>query len=348
MPKITVIIPAYNVEDYIHKSLDSIVNQTFDDYEVLVVNDGSADRTAEIIDEYAAKYPFIQAIHQTNAGQSAARNKAIRLSKADYIALLDSDDWVEPNFLEALYAKAIETNADLTFCGYNMIEANTGNVIPCTFPLKGYPESFLFKDYPNALIDNVSIAWNKLYKKEMFFKHDIFFAEGKKYEDLLSGTLMVLNANIIAQVSLPLYNYLIHREGATTRLYDFNKFSNIVEHLDFLEKYVQKNNASLTAIFNTFKKQYIYFFLPEYCIRTEDTSERKKQIDLYSKTYGAVQKFNEIANFETIHFRFSKYTKKIQFLLKIFYKNKKLFNRILSIINKTKSIFIGKDGKWKI
>ena len=335
MPKITVIIPAYNVEDYIHKSLDSIVNQTFDDYEVLVVNDGSADRTAEIIDEYAAKYPFIQAIHQANAGQSAARNKAIRLSKADYIALLDSDDWVEPNFLEALYAKAIETNADLTFCGYNMIEANTGNVIPCTFPLKGYPESFFFKDYPNALIDNVSIAWNKLYKKEMFFEHDIFFAEGKKYEDLLLGTLMVLNSTVIAQVSLPLYNYLIDREGATTRNYDYKNFADIIEHIDTIGFHIDKStNIYLKdELYPLFKKQFEYFKLPEYCIRTKNKTERNKQLQLYTKTFGNKQSLKEAKKIKTVHFTYEGFTFKLKFLLNIFYKNKTLFNIVLDSIN---------------
>lgn len=113
MPKISVIAPFYGVEQYIHQFMESVLNQTFDDFELIAVDDGSPDKCPEILDEYAKKDGRIRVIHQKNAGVSAARNTGIDASNGEYAYIVDSDDWLEPNTLEVLYRDAQKTGADV-------------------------------------------------------------------------------------------------------------------------------------------------------------------------------------------------------------------------------------------
>ena len=117
MPEISVILPAYNVADYLPRALDSLLGQPFRDYEALVVDDGSTDRTGEICDEYARRDPRVQAIHQKNAGAPAARNAAIQISRGKYLYFMDGDDWAEPDMLEKMHALATKTGAQLVVDG---------------------------------------------------------------------------------------------------------------------------------------------------------------------------------------------------------------------------------------
>ena len=115
---ISVIIPAYNVQDYIAECLDSILNQTYKDLEIIVVDDGSTDNTPQILEEYAKKYPQIRILTQQNSGQSVARNWGLRESSGDYIVFVDSDDWLATNnSIEMLYEKITETSADFVQAG---------------------------------------------------------------------------------------------------------------------------------------------------------------------------------------------------------------------------------------
>src|SRR4051812_34034895 len=112
-PKISIIVPVFNVEKYIHDCLESILNQSFIDFELILVNDGSSDRSGVICDEYSKKDNRITVIHKENGGQSTARNRGIDLAKGDYIGFIDSDDWIDHDMYKVLYEKAIEIGADI-------------------------------------------------------------------------------------------------------------------------------------------------------------------------------------------------------------------------------------------
>ena len=117
-PKISVIMPVYNVEEFLVACMESLVNQTFRDYEIIAVDDGSTDASAEILDSYARQYDFIRVIHKKNEGQAKARNLAIQQARGEYLSFIDSDDFVKPEFLEKLYRACEETGADIAYCYY--------------------------------------------------------------------------------------------------------------------------------------------------------------------------------------------------------------------------------------
>lgn len=122
--KVSVIVAAYNIEKYIAKCLDSILNQTYKNLEIIVVNDGSSDNTGEIIDKYSEKDTRIKVIHKKNGGVSSARNKGLDMSTGDYIGFVDGDDIIEPDMYEMLVNNAIKYNADISHCGYKILEAD--------------------------------------------------------------------------------------------------------------------------------------------------------------------------------------------------------------------------------
>lgn len=126
MPSISVVMPIYNVEAYLKECLDSILAQTFLDFEVLAVDDGSKDSSGAILDEYAAKDPRIKPIHQVNAGAGAARNNGMAQAQGKYLIFLDSDDFFEPDMFEKMYLKAEETNADIVSCTFTQFDTTTG------------------------------------------------------------------------------------------------------------------------------------------------------------------------------------------------------------------------------
>ena len=116
---ISIITPVYNVEKYLPQCIDSVIAQTFSDWELILVDDGSTDRSGAICDEYAAKDARVRVIHKENSGQADSRNIALRMARADLIGYVDSDDWIEPDMYEVLYRTMTETGADISVCGYS-------------------------------------------------------------------------------------------------------------------------------------------------------------------------------------------------------------------------------------
>ena len=121
MPLISIIIPAYNIENYIAKCLDSLLNQTYKNLEIIVVDDGSSDNTGKIVDDYVLRYKNIKAIHKKNGGVSSARNSGIDVANGEYIGFVDGDDIVDKEMFEILMDNAIKYEADISHCGYKMI-----------------------------------------------------------------------------------------------------------------------------------------------------------------------------------------------------------------------------------
>jgi glycosyltransferase involved in cell wall biosynthesis len=212
MPTISIIVPIYNVEQYLHKCIDSILSQTFKDFELILVDDGSPDNCGEICDEYAAKDKRVKVIHKANGGLSDARNAGLNIVKGDYIGFVDSDDWIESNMYEVLLKLCINNKADVSTClvnfqnNRNEIEVNKSNV--SIFDSK----TAIYLLYEGKL--NGFSTWNKLYKKEIF--NDLKFPKGRIYEDAAIMYRVFDVANYIAYINYPLYNYN-YREGSITK-----------------------------------------------------------------------------------------------------------------------------------
>lgn len=176
--KVSVIVPVYNVEKYLRQCLDSLTQQTYRNLEIIIVNDGSTDKSGAICEEYALKDSRIHLISQANAGQSAARNAGLSMASGDYITFVDSDDWVEPDFIQSLYAMMIDNKADIVCCDY-LLEYENKSVC-AKIGNKGDKE-----EYSNSFLLASKLpvtVWYKLYKKKLLINQK--FVEGIKCEDV--------------------------------------------------------------------------------------------------------------------------------------------------------------------
>ena len=175
MPKVSVIVPVYNVEQYIEKCLENLVNQTLDDIEIIVVNDGSTDNSETIINKYLQKYSNkIKYLTKTNGGLSDARNYGMKYATGEYIAFLDSDDYADVTTYEKMYNKAIEENCDYVECNFIWEYENK--------QVKDKGEIYTNK---HEMLEKARVvAWNKLIKKELIDNTKIEFPKGLRYEDV--------------------------------------------------------------------------------------------------------------------------------------------------------------------
>lgn len=232
MPKVSIIVPIYNVEQYLHKCIDSLLEQTLKEIEIILVDDGATDRSPEICDTYALKDQRIKAIHKTNGGLSDARNVGIEVSQGEYIAFLDSDDWVEPNFYEYLYNLVKKEDADIAQCDY--IEAHTEDV---QIDFKKHIKETIYTGiealgllFGEEYVKTV-VVWNKLYRRVLF--EEIRFPKGKVHEDEFTSYKVIHKADKLINSNLPMVYYR-QREGSIMAE-DFNE-----RRLDVLEAWKEK------------------------------------------------------------------------------------------------------------
>ena len=213
MPQISVIIPVYNVEPYLHRCIDSILAQTFTDFELILVDDGSPDNSGAICDEYAAKDRRIHVIHQENGGPSAARNAGIDWafanSESQWLSFIDSDDWVHPCFLEYLYRALKEKKTDISICSLKRVSEKTA------FETVEYPGSLEFK-WADFYVQRGALAvgpCNKLYAKPLFLK--MRYPVNKLHEDDSLTHKILYQAQSVSFIDMELYYYFINDSGIT-------------------------------------------------------------------------------------------------------------------------------------
>lgn len=232
LPSISLIIPVYNAADYIVRCLESIMAQTFKDYEVLLVDDGSKDASGQICDEYAKEYVNIHTIHQINGGVSSARQTGLDNSTGEYVIFVDPDDWVEPTMLEDLYSKIVETNADMVITDFFV------NTIYGQKYVNQQPSSLNSKSVLHDLFEKLhGSCCNKLVKHKCFLDYDVRFPIGVNYmEDFFVNVSLLLNPLKIAYLNHAYYHYVIG-ENTNSLSLSFGK-ENYMERrklLDMLE-----------------------------------------------------------------------------------------------------------------
>jgi len=225
-PLISIIIPVYKVEPYLRKCVDSVIAQTYTNLEIILVDDGSPDNCGKICDEYAEKDKRIVVIHKENGGQSDARNAGLDIMKGEYVAFVDSDDYVELDMFEKLSAQA--NNAEIVMCG-----------IYCDYENKKSKKELLFKEKTNLarmqalqLFFSGKIAghsFNKLFTKSLF--KDIRYPIGQIYEDIPVIRQCLLKANRIIYIAEPLYHYFLHSNSSVSKS-GYKDFMRIFEELD--------------------------------------------------------------------------------------------------------------------
>ena len=236
MPKVSVIVPVYNVEKYLEKCLDTLVNQTLEDIEIIVVNDGTPDNSQQIIDKYVSNYPEkVKSYIKENGGLSSARNFGLRMATGEYISFVDSDDYVELDMMEKLYKKTEEFKYDVVCSDVNIIYPD--KEVEAKSNIESDNKKLSLKDKKNIILNAYPVAWNKIYRREII-SGKLLFEKGIWFEDVLFLYKLAPSINSIAKVDYKLYNYL-QREGAITytfneKLYDLNKILKIL--IDYYKK----------------------------------------------------------------------------------------------------------------
>lgn len=262
MPKISVIIPVYQVEKYLERCVDSILQQTFHDYECILIDDGSTDKSGYICDQYARIYTNFSVIHKQNGGLSSARNMALQRCHGDYICFLDSDDLLHPQALEIMIKAAEDSMADMVTA--KLLEFSASNVEASAIKsvnTKTLSHSKVIANLYPSLFGEISVtACGKLYRKEIF--ETIRFPEGEIYEDLHVYLDILLLCEKIALIDAVLYFYYKNPDSITRSNYlahnRFGEFQVRERYISFFKKkklFVQAQYA---------ENDYLTFFMRNY------------------------------------------------------------------------------------
>lgn len=225
MPKISIIVPIYNAEKYLRRCVDSILAQTFKDFEVLLIDDGSTDNSFSICEEYVKKDGHVRIFHNQNSGVSVTRQFGIDNSCGEYTIHIDSDDWVEPDMLESLYNRAQETNADMVICDY--FKTFSDNEVY----VEQKPKSLNQKEIIRQLLTGSlhGGTWNKLIRRSCYLDNNINFSPNIIFCEDLLVMISLLNSNISV--------YYLHKA-----YYHYDQYSNnhSLARSNYLERYLSR------------------------------------------------------------------------------------------------------------
>ncbi len=252
-PLISVIIPIYNVEQYLEKCINSILNQTYQHLEIIMVDDGSPDNCGAICDQYSAVDHRIKVIHKQNGGLSDARNVGLDMATGDFIAFVDSDDTIMPEMVEKLYQRIITDQSDMAFCGYKQVDQNGIILSECFLPdkvLTGFDA--LIESYEkNGVL--YTIACNKLYKKHLF--QNTRFPVGKYHEDEYTTYQIIDQCSRISIVRETLYIYYQRENSIMQEAYSLKRLDGVeasYERYYYFKKKGGKYKELLVPEGNTF------------------------------------------------------------------------------------------------
>ena len=206
---ISIIAPVYNVEPYLRKCLDSIINQTYRDLEILIIDDGSTDGSGEICNEYAASDHRLQVIHQNNKGLSEARNSGIDIATGDYILFVDGDDWIESNTVECLYQACLDHNAEVSCCDHYKEFADRTTVHSLVTSKKEYEGEEIA--VPAMKGSFAHYAWEKLWERSLF--EECRFPSGMQFEDVATTWKLFLRCNKVVCIPDVLFHYTYRKDS---------------------------------------------------------------------------------------------------------------------------------------
>lgn len=283
MEKVSVIIPVYNVEAFLDACIDSVVNQTYRELEIIAVDDGSPDNSGKILDEWAEKDSRIIVIHKKNGGLSSARNAALDIATGDYIAMIDSDDFWERDAIEHLVFCAKKADADMVVARGRRVDLK-GNEFSEIKPGKyAHKEGLISEEefWESRYIDMFYIvAWSKLYRKEIF--EDIRFPEGKINEDVGVLWKVLGKCKRIFASEKKIYNWRETPGSITRTKFGYKNFYLAHAHLDEIE-YLKKAGASEKVMYLAYNNAFLYLtsLLDKTYTRLQDPAQIKEADELY-------------------------------------------------------------------
>ena len=232
-PLVSIIVPVFNAEKYLERCINSIIKQTYQNIEIILVDDGSTDDSGSICEDFATKDRRFRVVHKSNEGVSSARQTGLDLARGEYVIHADPDDWVEPNWIEELVKYALEKKADITICGYYK-ECRFASSIEKTAPTS------LAKD--DVLCDLLygkiwGALWNKLIRKDCFKSLNVSFVqEMNLWEDLYVVTDLIFKGATVSHITLPLYHYdMFSNDSSIVRQPDINHIYSMIVYIDKFE-----------------------------------------------------------------------------------------------------------------
>lgn len=288
---LSIIVPVYNVERFLKRGIDSLIHFETNDFEIILVDDGSEDNSGLICDEYANDYKNIHAIHQKNRGVSSARNIGLKNAKGKYIAFFDPDDYISETFYSRMLQEMQLKNLDIIFSGY-VLENNEGEAIPvneekikhisdCKEPKCLFVEADLSSM-------SMGVVWRSLFRKDIILKNHIFFDEELTLnEDQIFLLDYLNNCSLMDYLKLNAYHYCLHEESATGRPYKKNLLQERIKYLKKIERVLEDssntddlNNIIINRIKYKIAREIISNEM-NYYTEEKDLEELKKYIGRY-------------------------------------------------------------------
>lgn len=290
--EISIIVPVYNVEKYLKKCIDSIMNQTFKNFELILVDDGSTDGSSNICDEYEKVDKRITVVHKRNGGLSSARNAGIDIANGKYITFIDSDDFVDNRYCEYLYSTIIEYDADIVisdFIRYKSKEEILSSDNRIIISVKD-GKSACKELYSNSVVKYV-VAWGKLFKSELVRKH--YFLEGKIHEDEFFTYKLYYESNVVVELFNKLYYYRINPNSITMNVFTLKKYDTIDALNERIDYFKKKNELELVKLTEELKIKTI----AEYSILARKTGIYEKIPNKYKiSIFKALQTMRRLLN----------------------------------------------------
>lgn len=329
MNKVCVIVPVYNVEKYLRKCLDSLVNQTLKDIEIIIVNDGSTDGSQEIIEEFQQKYPSkIKSFYKENGGLSDARNFGLDHVAAEFIGFVDSDDWVSENMFEEMYNLGHQNAAEMVICNLQKVD-ESGKVSQKLRQIPNMPEKFSLKNNLSVFSDLSYFACNKLFCVDLF--EEKRFKKGIHFEDIDLIPQLLLECKTITQTQNYHYHYL-ERTDSITKTHT-EKGLDILKAVENVTEVFKKSQFSTKteALKNFQILEGVYTFLAYLAFVKEDSVffEMSSKLDDFLKK-------NDLSTLEILNYRrfgknylLSLTAKKMIYYLLYFFGQKKLLRKIM-------------------
>lgn len=314
---ISVIVPIYNVEKYLSQCVNSLINQTYKNLEIILVDDGSLDNSGKICDEFSEIDSRIIVIHKENNGLSSARNAGLKIAKGNFIGFVDSDDWLDENMYEILFKLIKDNDSDISCCKF-FKTADSEEKVPVIDNeiIQSFNNIDGLNNFYTDLYTQTVVAWNKLYKRNLF--DNVTYPTGKIHEDEGTTYKLFYKANKITYTNKPLYYYRTTPNSITTRKFN-KKRLDIIDVYDEKIKFIRSINNS--AIYSKTLKWYLFTLINCYFECSDNMENNEKYLaSIKNKISETYREYNR-AKEKQLHW---------VILFSIFKFNPKLYKFILS------------------
>lgn len=331
---VTIVVPIYNVEKYLRKCLNSIVNQTYKNIEIICIDDGSPDNSIDILNEFAQKDERIKIIRQENQGLSGARNTGINNAIGKYIMFIDSDDWIELNMVELMINKIEKENLDLVICGtFNNIsekEYQVNNLKEIKENIKNKIDGIsYFKIVTSKTNLFTASSCNKIYRLNLIKEKKILFPEKRLYEDLFFSFQYLINSLNVNVIEKPLYHYFVKREGSITNTLNIKDINDTLFTLKSLEDFLKKIDQD--KLLNSLEfKEYMFLWISRAVLFKLPFNEKKYGKREINRIMDELKNNKEYKEICKIILKNSK-NKKNKLFIRILYFNNELLKLLIKL-----------------